>query len=144
MENQEKSVGAIVYKKDSKGLKFLILDRSDKTEDFWEYPKGHKIKNETDECTLKREIKEELGIKNFKIIEGYKQTISYVSSSTGKIRKLVYYLISSDDEVILSNEHSNLKWIGLKDAKSFFEYPDMVELLKDAENNINSKKRIKG
>ncbi len=140
MENQEKSVGAIVYKEDSEGLKFLILNRSDKKEDFWEYPKGHQEKNETDECTLNREIREELGIKTFKIIDGYKQTISYVSNSSGKIRKLVYYLLSSDDEIILSKEHSDLKWISLENAKSFFEYHDMVELLEDAKKYIQNKK----
>lgn len=64
---QDISIGAVVLNK--KGL-VLLLDRTDKNDNFWEFPKGHQKIGETELDTLKRELLEETGIVHFKIIEG--------------------------------------------------------------------------
>lgn len=91
---KERSVGAVVFRKDLNRFQFLILKRADNA--IWEFPKGHIEKDENELDTLKREILEELGINNYILISNFKEKISYISSRA-IIREFVFYLISSEE-----------------------------------------------
>ena len=57
---QEKSCGAVVFKRQKDGTsKYLVLHYG---AGHWDFPKGKQEKNENEEQTALREIKEETGI----------------------------------------------------------------------------------
>ncbi len=123
---QDISIGAITVRK---GLhnQFLILKRTDNG--IWDFPKGHPTSGEHEEDTLRREIKEELGISRFSVIPQFKHQVLY-QSSRGVHRVMIFYLIQVVDEITLSNEHSEARWITLVEVPLYFKYQDVLELLK--------------
>lgn len=58
------NVAGIVFK----GDKFLLVQLKGWPENFWKFPQGGMHENEAEEAAVKRELFEELGVKNFKII----------------------------------------------------------------------------
>lgn len=80
---KQKACGAVVFNKD----KVLLVQR---TEGFYEFPKGHVEKGETELQTAKREVKEETNIK-FKKINGFKHKIYYKPIPTVH-KEVVYFL----------------------------------------------------
>ncbi|HLD04474.1 MAG TPA: NUDIX domain-containing protein [Candidatus Nanoarchaeia archaeon] len=135
--NEEKSVGGILFRKIGNITKFLILKRTDNG--IWDFPKGHTESNEEELATLNREMKEELGLTQFKMIPGFKETIFYVSSHSGNKRTWHLYLIYTDEEPTLSSEHTEMKWISLDDVKDYFKYDDIERILKRALEAIDEK-----
>ena len=130
----EKSVGAVITREKNDEIEFLIVKRSDK-ENYWEYPKGHQDKGETDLETLHRELEEEIGLKRPNIIKNFQHRISY-KSSKGTKRVLLYFLVLINEDIQLSEEHSDYKWLRLEDVTSYFDYNDMKELTLDAFNRV--------
>ena len=86
----EKSVGAIIFLKD-KEVKYLLLHYES---GHWDYVKGHVEKGESEEETLLREAKEEAGLMDLKIIDGFKEKIKYFFKADGKLisKEVVFYL----------------------------------------------------
>ena len=130
----EKSVGAIVV--NTAGL-YLLLDRANKNGDFWEFPKGHQLEDESNIKTLKRELKEETGIEKFELIENFLGKNEYVSSSTGNTRIILLYLIKVlKDKIIISQEHKGYIWATFDDALTKLNHDKWKEIL------ISAKKRL--
>jgi len=67
---EEFSVAAIVYHKNE----YLLLKYG---LGHWEFVKGHKEENESDEQTILRELEEETSITDAIIIKGYKENYEY-------------------------------------------------------------------
>ena len=132
--NKETSIGAIVFKKLSNKFRFLILRRRDNS--IWEFPKGHIKTDESEYDTLKRELSEELGIKEYDLVKDFREEISYVSSRN-VVRKFVFYLLNWDGAIKESEEHIEHKWITLEEASEYFEHKDIIRLLKKAEKTIH-------
>lgn len=132
--DKEISVGAIVFRKFEDKFKFLILKRNDNS--IWEFPKGHAEKEESEFNTLKREINEELGIKDYTLIQNFREKISYISSRK-IIREFIFYLVSSNEAIKISEEHREYEWITIEEAPAYFEHKDIVVLLKKAEKKIH-------
>jgi tRNA nucleotidyltransferase (CCA-adding enzyme) len=101
----------------------------------WNFVKGHREYRESDEETLRREVYEETGIRNFKIL-GFVGKIRYKFSDKAghKIKKeVIFYLASSDTrEVTLSSEHINFKWTGYKDAIGVLSFDQSISILNRA------------
>lgn len=135
--NEEKSVGGLLFRKIGNDIKFLILKRADNG--IWDFPKGHIEHNEEELATLKREMKEELGLTHFKVVHGFKEIISYLSSRSGNKRTWHLYLIYTDEEPTLSAEHIEMKWISLGDVNNYFKYSDIKRMLKRALEAIDEK-----
>ena len=77
--SREKSSGAIVFRKEN-GINYYLLlhyPSRNKRGGHWEFTKGHVEEGEDDETTMKRELEEETGIKDVKIIPGFKKYIKY-------------------------------------------------------------------
>lgn len=114
----ERSAGAVIFKKKNSELYFLLLHAKYKS-DYWEFPKGLIEKNETLENTVRREIMEECGIKNISFIEGFKEKITYFYRRGDKlIFKEVTYLLaeSLDEDVKISHEHIGFEWAKFEEA----------------------------
>ena len=133
--NEEKSVGGLLFRKLGNDVKFLILKRADNS--IWDFPKGHTEPGEEELTTLKREMKEELGLIHFKIIPRFKETISYTSSHSGNKRTWHLYLIYTDEEPTLSPEHIEMIWMDLCDVKNYFKHDDVKRMLEKAQEVIS-------
>ena len=71
---QEKSCGSVIFKRQKDGIKYLLLHYS---AGHWDFPKGHQEKNEKEEQTAAREIKEETGIEDIEFVDNFLETIKY-------------------------------------------------------------------
>ena len=149
-----RGVAAVIFRKpkgNNKEAEFLILHRV-KRWTGWELLKGGKNKKESILNSLKREIREEIGVKKFKLIgrlpldlkfkipKIYTQELGFteVSFST--------YLIEYGGKIDLHNnkvkEHDKYKWAKIKEANKLLTYKDTKKELKVAYSFMKKKKII--
>ena len=77
---KEKSAGAIIYRIENGVPQYLLLHYAPAEEGKrgqWGFAKGHVEERETEEETARREIAEETGINDLKIIPGFKKSEKY-------------------------------------------------------------------
>ena len=101
----------------------------------WEFVKGHIEPGETEEETIMRELKEETGINNAKIVNGFNEFYDYYFKFKGqKIYKRVscYLIKSNTKKVKISFEHEGFKWLTIDEAIKQVTYDNAKELLKKA------------
>jgi 8-oxo-dGTP pyrophosphatase MutT (NUDIX family) len=113
--------GAVIYRynTEEKIPEILMIRRApdDNWPNVWEFPRGKCDKNPKEKIIdcLKREVREETGLK-FKVIS-YLNKYTYVADK-GKRRSTQYNylckLVPSDQEIKLSKEHSECKWVSAK------------------------------
>ncbi len=131
----EKSVGAIVVGPNGK---YLLLNRPDKEGDFWEFPKGHQARGEIEEKTLRRELSEEVGIRNFSYVGKFVGENRYVNSA-GNMRIIRLYMIKvQSDKIALSDEHKSYVWMSLGEAIEKLNHDTWRRILKDADKTLKN------
>jgi bis(5'-nucleosidyl)-tetraphosphatase len=152
----EKSVGAVVFRREKKKILYLALrhPNSKRKTQYWNFPKGHVEKGETWEDTLRREIWEEAGIKNLKIIPGFYVWNKYFYRAVGKEREkrkkskiginifkiVTYYLAETKSKRIkLSHEHIDHKWLEYKKALGLLTYKQTKNVLEKANKFLMDK-----
>jgi 8-oxo-dGTP pyrophosphatase MutT (NUDIX family) len=86
--NQEKSCGAVVYRKYHGNTEILLI-RHIKS-GYWSFPKGHVEEGETEEETAIREVFEETGL-NVYIDGGFRETVMF-SPKKDYIKTVVYFV----------------------------------------------------
>ncbi|MBS3114750.1 NUDIX domain-containing protein, partial [Candidatus Woesearchaeota archaeon] len=91
---REKSCGAIVFKRLKDGIKYLLLHYE---AGHWDFPKGNQEKNEKDEQTAAREIKEETGIEDIEFVDEFRETINYFYKKGEETiyKEVVFFLAQS-------------------------------------------------
>ncbi|MFH1841236.1 MAG: NUDIX domain-containing protein [Candidatus Nealsonbacteria bacterium] len=150
---REKSAGAIIFREEDNKIYYLLLHYHS---GHWEFPKGHIEGKESEEETVKREIAEETGIDDLKIIPEFKKYIKYCfrqykenisgeerkKGKTPWIFKLVAFFIAETKtkEVKLSPEHKGFIWLPIEAAIKKTTFKNSKLLLKEADNFILSKK----
>jgi|GEM_PF-314894 len=120
-----RAAGALVFNKNTKkflALKYAVGDK------YWNAPKGGIAEGELIQDTLKRELLEETSIKDIKVLENSCSVsmYNYYSSYYKNIRKIyvTYYpTITKTENIVLSEEHSEYKWISIDDVDSVITYP---------------------
>lgn len=143
----ERSAGAIIFKKEEGKNFYLLLHyptgfRTSK--DYWDLPKGHIEKDEDEVKTVRREVKEETGLKDIQFIEDFKETIKYFFKAEGKtvLKFVTFYLAETKNkEVKISQEHIGFKWLSFEQALEQLTFKNAKEILKKA-NDYLIKHRI--
>jgi len=133
---KEKSAGAIIFMKEGSKIKYLILMRNPK---YWDLPKGNIEKGEKEEETVKREVLEETGIKDIKIISGFKENEHYFYRLKGELvsKDVVFFLAeSATEKVKISKEHEGFEWLTFDEA---IKKVKSKEMLKKADKFLNSR-----
>jgi tRNA nucleotidyltransferase (CCA-adding enzyme) len=115
---RERSAGAIVFRRDGKKIRYLLL-RQSLEKDYWNFPKGNIEKNESEEEAALREMKEETGIEDEKIIDGFKEKVSFFYRRDGKnfFKEVVCFLVETKTkDVKLSWENAAYEWVDFQEA----------------------------
>lgn len=138
---QEKSAGAVLFIK-GKEIRYLLLHYGAK---HWDFPKGNIEKNETDGQTVKREIAEETGIKDIKLIGGFNEKIQYyykLKSDTINKQVNFYLARANTEKVTLSFEHIGFAWLPYEKAMEKLTYKNAKEILKKAHDFLRTHKTL--
>lgn len=135
----EKSAGAVVFRKENKKIKYLLIQYK---AGHWEFPRGMIEKGETLEQTARREIKEETGLKDIKFIEGFKEWIKFFFRRNEKTTmKIATFLLAKTEteEIKLSQEHKDYVWLRYKKALKKLTYKNSKKILKKVNDFISEK-----
>ena len=141
MSNMEKSCGLVVFNKN----KILLLKYSNNEEQgeggHWDFPKGHVEPNETEIETALRELEEETGIGQVKLVDNFRHSIKYTFFRKSKpiSKEVIFFLASTlEKKVKLSHEHIDYAWLSFEDAIIKLTYDNARNLLKKAIPHINN------
>lgn len=141
---KEKSAGAIVFRIDKGQPVYLLLHypsaRAEK--EYWDLPKGHIEKGETEEDTVRREVQEETGIKEIELFDGFREEIHYWFQWKGKkiSKTVVFYLAQAKQKKItISEEHLDFRWLPYGEALRQLTYQNARRVLQHAHDYISTK-----
>ena len=104
------SAGAILFR-NTRGRREYLLLKSRPGD--WEFPKGGVEGDEELQQTAIREVKEEAGIADFRLVDGFREDYDYVFEAGGNtIHKTVHLFIAHSFEASaeLSEEHRDMQW----------------------------------
>jgi len=113
---EERSAGAVLFRKEDGAEMFLLLHYP---AGHWDYPKGNIEKGEQELETVRREIKEETGIEDVVIIDGFKKVVEYnYKRNSASLHKEVSYYVAQcqTSKVTISFEHIGYQWLGYEAA----------------------------
>ena len=140
----EKSAGAVIFRKEGNKIYYLLLhypSNAKAPREYWDFPKGHIEKGEKIEETVKREFKEETGLKDIKLIEGFKEWIKYFFKFKGKnIFKIVTFFLAETKTktVKVSFEHIGFKWLPYEEAIEKLTFKNAKDILKKANDYLKN------
>lgn len=134
---KEFSAGGIVIKKGSEGFEALVIKDAYGS---YAFPKGHIEENESIEEAAKREISEEVGIKNLKLIADLGVNEHFFTDkyqNNQKIHKFVNYFLfetTLDAKATPQSEEgiSDPRWIKIDNLTDAITYANLKEITKKA------------
>ena len=133
---EKKGAYVILYKITNKKLNYLILKRA---EDWigWELLKGRVKKEETFSETAKREVLEEVGL-NIEIIKSNETNVFYSKKDNVNKRHLmkVFFGKVETNKIILSEEHSDFRWVKLNKAINLLAFDDLKKMIEKVNEEI--------
>jgi 8-oxo-dGTP pyrophosphatase MutT (NUDIX family) len=139
-----RSAGVVVYRipPGQSEPQFLLLDNGK----FWDYPKGHVEAGEDDLTAALRELREEAGIAEVELAEGFRHEITYFfrDQRRGLIRKTVVFFlarVAADAQVTISREHVGAEFVGFDEALRRARYSTAKETLKKAREFLDAAPR---
>jgi len=141
----ERSAGAIIIHREENVTYFLLLEyprSTDPANTYWDLPKGHVEKGETELETAKREVTVETGLTDIEVIDGFKEWIKYSFREKGKfITKVVtFFLVSTKQEkIMISYEHVGYLWLPFDKALATLTFDNAKGILKKAAEFLKTK-----
>lgn len=139
------NVSCVVFK----GNRFLLVQLLGWSNSWWKFPQGGIHEKESEEDTVRRELLEEVGIKNFKIIGKSSHTNKYDWSDAslkqidyrwrGQFQRffLVEYLGAEEEIKINKKELRQCRWMELENLFVSIDHKD-----RDFTNYKNSIKKV--
>lgn len=124
----EKSVGAVVFRRQDEEVLYLLLRYRSWQ---WDFPKGHMEKGESEEQTLRREILEETGISKISIFSNFRKSVWYFYQAKNNekrerieknkginiFKKVVLYCVETkDSKVKIDFENKDFIWLPFEQA----------------------------
>jgi 8-oxo-dGTP pyrophosphatase MutT (NUDIX family) len=131
------SAGAILFR-DTRGRREYLLLKSRPGD--WEFPKGGIEGEEELQQTAIREVTEEAGIEDFRLLDGFRQDYDYVFEANGNtIHKTVHLFVAKSFEASaeLSKEHRDMQWRDYEQAINTITQDGPREILRDAHDFLD-------
>ena len=137
---EERSAGIIMYRvaEDGRRLYLVLMYAAG----HWDFAKGKKEKGESDMQTALREVREETGIADVAVLDGFEREIEYEFMDNGAmIHKTVIFFLGhvrteEEKEVTLSDEHQDYAWLEYDDASFAITHAAARAVLADAEEAL--------
>jgi len=129
---EERSAGAVVFRKARNHRLYLLLQNAGR----WDFPKGGVEKGEGELQTVLREVREETGLSEIRIVPGFRKVIEYFYRRDAKNihKQVVYFLASTGEErVTISFEHQGFGWFPYREALERASYDNSKVTLSEAE-----------
>jgi 8-oxo-dGTP pyrophosphatase MutT (NUDIX family) len=131
---EERSAGVVVFHTQDGVTKYLLL-RNDKAK--YDFPKGNIETGESELNAAVREAKEETGLPDIRLVDGFAEKITYFYLRPGgaKVHKSVQYYLGYTEsvDVRISDEHQGFVWVTLEEAMEVTTYENIKMLLKKAD-----------
>lgn len=136
---EDNSYGFVIFRIKNKEVQFLLVKHK---QGHWSFPKGHKNYGETDLDAALREVKEETGITELKILDN---TVTFAEEynyhfNRKPIKKTVrYYLgeVNASEKVKTDNvEVTEYKWKNFNDALKTITFANTINILKQSNEAI--------
>ena len=106
----------------------------------WDFPKGHIEDSDDDrKSAALRELSEETGITDAKIVDGFEDKTEYTFTHKKKrISKQVWWYVAETEtiEVELSHEHRDYLWLEWPEAIEQLTHDESRAVLKSAEKHM--------
>ncbi|NHX36248.1 MULTISPECIES: bis(5'-nucleosyl)-tetraphosphatase [Halolamina] len=138
------SAGAILFR-DTRGEREYLLLKSRPGD--WEFPKGGVEGEEELQQTAIREVTEEAGIEDFRLIDGFRREYNYVFEANGNtIHKTVHLFIARSFEASaeLSAEHRDMQWRDYDQALNTITQDGPRDILEEAHEYLDDVKEAEG
>ena len=134
-----KKIGAVIYSKDKNKIYFLVLHRILRLNGY-EILKGSIKKNESALQALKRELKEEIHIKKFKIIKKINKQIKFKWYNKNVVISDIFLVkIDKKSKILLNKntrkEHNKYLWLNKQNTIKKLTWKNTKLLIK----NLNRK-----
>ena len=139
----EKSCGAVIYRKKDESTKYLLLNYA---AGHWDFVKGNVELGEAEKETVVRELKEETGITDAQFIDGFREAIAYFYRRQGLTvhKEVVFFLMESyTDKVTLSFEHVGYIWLDYQHAMEKLTFKNAKDTLQKANEFLKKNGIIK-
>jgi ADP-ribose pyrophosphatase YjhB (NUDIX family) len=128
---REPTAGGIVYRKNKVGnLEILLIADSKRR---WTIPKGHIEEGETPRQTAEREIQEETGLQQMKMLDWLgKINFRYRRINTLVLMTTEIFLVEAQgdtDKIIPQEWMTGIKWLPVNEALDKIAYEDISKLI---------------
>ncbi|HPI37217.1 MAG TPA: NUDIX domain-containing protein [Ignavibacteriaceae bacterium] len=134
-----------LFRRDKKKIEFLILKRAKDQvyPNIWQMVTGKIKENETAKEAAIREIKEETGFLPISMWV-VPNVNSFYSPQKDEICLIPVLLaeVENISKVVISDEHSNYRWVNYKKAKSLFAWPGQKRSLEIIDEYLTKKKSL--
>lgn len=133
----EVSAGIILFYIGRKGREYLLI-RSGKGK-LWLFPKGIIEKGENLHDAAKREVAEEIGVRSFLTVPGFKRVSRYVYTKKGKlVSKIATFFLGrlKSKSIRLSWEHEDYSFVSI-DELDKKEHKFAYKFIKEADRFLN-------
>lgn len=135
-EKEDRAVGVIPAYKNAEGkLLFCIVREAD---GHWGFPKGHQEEGESEEETALRELREETGITDAKLIPDTAVVEEYSFERNGhRYHKVVKYFLGFVDSTVgttpdeFKPEIPEYRWMPYEEAQKTLTFPEARKVLDD-------------
>lgn len=125
---KEKSCGAVVFRPHDSWVEVLLIRH--KNGGHWSFPKGHVEKQESEEETALREIREETGLK-VNLDTSFRHVVAF-SPKPGVLKDVVYFAgeLSGGGLKAQEEEVTGMKWDAPQQALERITYENDREVLR--------------
>ena len=137
---REPTAGAVIFRKGHDfGIQILLIQDA---KNRWTIPKGHIEDGEDAKATAIREIGEETGLTNVKVLD-YMGQVEFKFQREDALVLMttqVYLMEALGDEDVQKEEWMNgIHWFDFKDALEMVEYDDVRKLVEEAQEKVRSR-----
>lgn len=132
-EKKEKSCGAVIFKIEDGNILYLVEKM---VKGHYSMCKGHVEKNESEEETALREIREETSL-NVLLDTRFREKITY-SPNKGIVKDVIFFVAKylNGEEINQIEEVSQILWLNFTDALNTLSFPLDKQILTKANEFI--------